>query len=124
MTELYTHALALLPTTRRGWLLLALVVLALFNLRQVLIALDQLANALIPGGWADETLSSRAHRMSVKGQPVWGWTAKAINALFFWQSNHCRGAYRDELERRQAPPETRGTPAHPQLPPGHDPDDF
>ena len=36
-------------------------------LLQILIALDQLANTLIPGGWADETLSSRAHRMREKG---------------------------------------------------------
>ena len=44
---------------------------------QVLIAFDQLANTLI-GGHADETLSARAHRMRVKGQPYWGWLARAI----------------------------------------------
>ena len=42
-----------------------------------LIALDQLANAVLNGD-PDETLSSRAHRMRAKGQPVWGWTARAI----------------------------------------------
>lgn len=47
----------------------------------VLIALDQLANALLRGD-PDETLSSRAHRMRMKGQPVWGWTASVIDALF------------------------------------------
>lgn len=91
---------------------------------QVLIALDQLANALIPGGWADETLSSRAHRMRAKRQPVWRWTAGAIDRLFFWQREHCAQAFADELERMQLPPELRGSPAQPQpyLPPGVDPD--
>lgn len=78
---------------------------------QVLIALDQLANALIPGGWADETLSSRAHRMRVKGQPVWGWTANAIDILFFWQIGHCEQSYMDELSRQQSPVEQRPAPS-------------
>lgn len=98
---------------------------------QVLIALDQLANALIPGGWADETLSSRAHRMRQKRQRVWGWTAAVIDRLFFWQRNHCAQAYADELDRKQLSPEMRGTPAapaeaaptaQPYMPPGVDPE--
>ena len=80
---------------------------------QVLIALDQLANAIIPGGWADETLSSRAHRMRTKGQSVWGWTAWAIDKLFFWQHAHCAQAYADEADRMQLPPELRGVPNAP-----------
>lgn len=75
---------------------------------QVLIALDQLANALIPGGWADETLSSRAHRMREKGQPVWGWTADAIDWLFFWQNGHCRLAFEFEMARLVNPPWLQG----------------
>lgn len=82
-------------------------------LLQILIALDQLANTLIPGGWADEALSSRAHRMRLKGQPVWGWTAGFINLLFFWQADHCKAAYEAEAGRHQLPPEFRGTPANP-----------
>ncbi len=98
---------------------------------QILIALDQLANAVIPGGWADETLSSRAHRMRQEKQRVWGWTANAIDWLFFWQPNHCAQAYADELDRMQLPPELRGSPgalavgkpmAQPYYPPGTDPD--
>lgn len=46
------------------------------RLAQVLIALDQLANAIC-GGWADETLSSRAYRESPRAE-------KFINTLFFW----------------------------------------
>lgn len=78
---------------------------------QVLIAFDQLVNALIPGGWADETLSSRAHRMREKNQRVWGWTAGAIDWLFFWQVGHCEKSHIDEIARAQLPPELRGTPA-------------
>lgn len=70
---------------------------------QVLIAIDQLANALLAGA-PDETLSSRAHRMRVKGHRYWGWTARAINLLFFLQQDHCRQAYESELARRHLPP--------------------
>lgn len=73
------------------------------QLLQFLIAIDQLVNTLIPGGYADETLSARAHRMRVKGQPYWGWLARAINLLFFWQEDHCRGAWLEETRRRQLP---------------------
>lgn len=73
------------------------------QLLQFLIAIDQLLNTLIPGGYADETLSARAHRMRVKGQPYWGWLARAINLLFFWQDDHCQGAWLEETRRRQLP---------------------
>lgn len=71
-------------------------------LLQIAIALDQLINALLGGG-ADETLSARAHRMRTKGHKYWGWTAGAINLLFFWQTDHCLSAYRAEVLRRQYP---------------------
>ena len=66
------------------------------------IGIDQMANTLI-GGAPDETLSARAHRMRVKGHKYWGWTAGAINLLFFWQVDHCLSAYRAEVLRRQYP---------------------
>lgn len=67
---------------------------------QVLIAIDQLANALF-GGWADETLSAHAHRA--------GWTLRrhAINALFWWQKDHCEAAWVAEIRRRHLPPAYR-----------------
>lgn len=74
---------------------------------QTLIAFDQLVNALL-AGFADETLSSRAHRMAVKRQRYWCWTAAVIDALFFWQQNHCKKAYESERRRVQLPPEFRG----------------
>lgn len=73
-------------------------------MKQVLIAIDQLANALA-GGWADETLSSRAHRVARNGGPPW--PEKVINALFFWQDDHCRASYESERLRMQAPPDLR-----------------
>lgn len=70
------------------------------------IAVDQLANVLVAGA-PDETLSSRAHRMRVKGHRYWGWTAGAIDRIFFWQRGHCEAAYKAELQRLQQPPPLR-----------------
>lgn len=70
----------------------------------VVIAADQMVNALLRGD-PDETLSSRAYRMHLKGQPYWGGLANVIDALFFWQRapRHCERAYLSEVERRQFP---------------------
>jgi hypothetical protein len=69
--------------------------------KQILIALDQLLNALF-GGYADETLSSRAYRQSVKGNDL---PRRLIDGLFFWQNKHCYQAYQSERVRSQQPPE-------------------
>ena len=66
---------------------------------KVLIALDQLANA-IAGGHPDETFSARAHRTGSVLEPL-------IDALFFWQADHCFESYLSEKERKQLPPEYR-----------------
>ena len=68
----------------------------------IAIGLDQLANAVL-AGLPDESLSSRAHRMRVKGHKYWGWTATAINLLFFWEADHCRAAHESEQRRTQLP---------------------
>lgn len=68
-------------------------------LKQLLIAIDQVFNTLA-GGMADETLSARAHRQRLRGRP---WPARLINALFFWQADHCRTAYESEQQRRHLP---------------------
>ena len=70
---------------------------------QILIALDQLINTLI-GGYADETLSSRAHRRRLRGK---GGVAWVIDHIFFWQDEHCKASYESELERAQLPVEFR-----------------
>lgn len=74
-------------------------------LLQMAIAADQLANAAIPGGWADETLSSRCWRH--RQQRGWGAARVIVDALFFWQHQHCKQAYESEQARRHLPPELR-----------------
>ena len=70
---------------------------------QILVAIDQLINTFI-GGYADETLSSRAWRRSLRGKPAIAWV---IDHIFFWQANHCQEAYESELNRMQYPPSMR-----------------
>lgn len=69
-------------------------------LLQTLIALDQLVNAIFFGGWADETLSSRAHREFPR-------LARVIDTLLWFDPEHCRAAYESETLRSQLPPEFR-----------------
>ena len=78
-------------------------------LKQVLVALDQLLNALIPGGWADETLSARCWRL--RERTGWGIARRVIDvvALLFRDKNHCEVSYQSELLRLQCPPELRPT---------------
>lgn len=75
-------------------------------LYHLLIALDQLANAIFAGA-ADETISSRCYRGAVLAkQPKLKWRIayKCVNALFF-DSEHCKTAYESEVKRRQYPAE-------------------
>lgn len=82
------------------------------NLEQILIAVDQLIHVILSSitmptkkHYADETMSSFAYRLyRDKGKKHW---FKFINALFFFQTNHCREAYDSELERNHLPPEMR-----------------
>lgn len=78
------------------------------RLLQLAIALDQVFNTLA-GGWADETLSARAWRCRHEG-PAWRLAYRAINALFWWQADHCRASHAAELLRRQLPAAYRPTP--------------
>lgn len=70
---------------------------------RVAIAFDQLANT-VRGGQPDETLSAWAHRLHLKGRSGW---RNLINALFFWQEDHCLDAHQSELNRKQLPKEYR-----------------
>lgn len=74
-------------------------------LEQVGIAIDQLINAIF-GGWADETMSSYAHRLRIEKNITW--VERVIDALFFWQEDHCKTAYESERARKHFPPELRG----------------
>ena len=70
----------------------------------VLIALTQLVNALL-GGWPDESTSARAHRQQHKRR--WRVTRRVVNAVFWWEPDHCQAAYFAEKARRHLPPELR-----------------
>ncbi len=70
------------------------------QLKQTLIALDQLANAALFGGWADETISSRSYREFPR-------LAKLIDLLFWFDKDHCYESYVSEQLRMQMPPELR-----------------
>ena len=76
------------------------------KIQQILIAIDQLANTVF-GGWADETLSSRAWRQHTK-KLRWKIAKGFIECLFFWQKAHCKTAYESEQNRLHLPPEFRG----------------
>lgn len=81
---------------------------------QVLIALDQLANALPPPidgtvGYADETLSARCYRAHRDGKRFGLWFMPPIDWFFgLWQGpDHCKNAYIKEFERKNHPEEYR-----------------
>ena len=80
---------------------------------QVFIALDQLANALIPPlegsvSYADETLSARCYRAHRDGKILGRLFMPLIDLLFFWQGpGHCKNAYIKEFERKNYPDEYR-----------------
>ena len=67
---------------------------------QVLIALDQLANAII-GGWADETICARVYRNARKGYWYAILAEKILNCIFriLGDKSHCETAYNSELNR-------------------------
>ena len=71
------------------------------KIMQVLIAIDQMANTIF-NGYADETLSSRAYRRQHKNK-FWKYGRIFIDALFFWQEDHCYKAYLSELNRKHLP---------------------
>ncbi len=59
---------------------------------------SQLLNVVAGSGYADEAFSAYSHR-------VGGWRRALVNALFFWQTDHCEAAYWSEFHRKQLPPE-------------------
>lgn len=71
------------------------------KVKQILIAIDQLFNALA-GGYADETLSARVYRRR-RASWWWDFLYRLINAVFFWQADHCLESYMSELNRRHLP---------------------
>ena len=74
--------------------------------KAVLIALDQLANAML-GGWPDETLCSRAWRWHLAGVRSWPCRILDRAARLLGDSEHCRQSFESERQGRQLPPELR-----------------
>lgn len=81
---------------------------------QVFIAVDQLANALIPPldgtvSYADETLSARCYRAYRDRKLLGRIFMPPIDFVFgLWQGpNHCKNAYVKEFERKNYPEEYR-----------------
>ncbi|MCT8542790.1 hypothetical protein KZ480_06045 [Glaesserella parasuis] len=75
-------------------------------LYHVVIAIDQLFNALTDGA-ADETFSSRCYRGAIlaeKPRKRWRFWFAFVNGLFF-DKQHCQTAYESEVKRKQYPPE-------------------
>ena len=76
------------------------------RLLNILIALDQLVYVLLTLGHGspDETLSAAAYRLWIRDQIGGRWFKPAIDLLFLpLQRDHCRHAYRAEMERRHLP---------------------
>lgn len=76
-------------------------------MKQFLISVDETINCCvwIKGdgfGMADETLSARAWRLREQS----AFAARAvvvIDAIFFWEPNHCQNSYNSELLRSHLP---------------------
>lgn len=80
--------------------------------QQIFVAVDQLANALIPPfgalSYADETLSARTYRAARDGRIMGRLFMPLIDLLFRWQiKGHCEHAYLKEKTRANLPPEYR-----------------
>lgn len=75
-----------------------------FYIKNILIALDQLLNAVFKG-WPDESLSARAYRLEQeRGRK---WPRFLIDSILFFDKDHCHRSYLNEVERRQSPPSMR-----------------
>ncbi len=64
-------------------------------LKNVLIGLDQFANTVIRGD-PDETISSRAWRERWRIVPL-------LDAIFWFDPDHCRASFEAEFVRRELP---------------------
>ena len=74
--------------------------------KALLIALDQLCNALA-GGWPDETISSRSYRWDTAGVRHWPRLIIDRVAALLGDKDHCRQSFESECRGRQLPPEAR-----------------
>ncbi len=75
-------------------------------MKQILIAIDQLANTLFLG-YADETLSARAWRVERDGKFFGKVFRPIIDTLFFFDKEHCYNSYLSEVRKRHFPRDYR-----------------
>lgn len=75
--------------------------------REVAIAFDQLANAIL-GGYAQETVSSRCWRL--REYPPYTKLRAFIDFIFFWQPAHCKASYEAQVARRNIPADYSNLP--------------
>ena len=76
------------------------------RLLNILIAIDQLVYVLLTLGHGspDETMSAAAYRLWLRDQIGGRWFKPVIDALFSpFERDHCKRAYRAEMERRHLP---------------------
>ena len=72
----------------------------MWRFKQFLIAVDQVVNTIIGSGWADETLSAYCWRKQLP-------THKVIDAILFFDAQHCKSSFDSERMRLQSPVEER-----------------
>lgn len=77
-----------------------------FYILQNFISIDQGLNSLL-GGYADETLSSRAWRAYYDKKPFGLVFKPVIDTIFFFDKDHCFNSFLSERLDRQQPPENR-----------------
>ncbi|MEO7494728.1 MAG: hypothetical protein ABIT83_17580 [Massilia sp.] len=70
------------------------------RLREVALGVDQLLNAIL-GGYASETISSRAWRL--RDRRPFRLLRPLIDGIFFWQPGHCKASYENQKARRNMP---------------------
>ena len=72
----------------------------------LLIAFDQLIYVVITlgAGMPDETMSAAAYRMELAGKPA-GVFRPVIDALLWFDPDHCHQAYLSEIGKKQLPGE-------------------
>lgn len=75
-------------------------------LRNIVIALDQLLNAIL-GGWADETISSRSWRWHKDGIRSWPYHVIDFIAFLLGDKDHCFNSFESERTGKYLPPELR-----------------
>lgn len=81
------------------------------NVKQTLVSLDQFLNCLVglffygEPVWADMTFSATCYIWHRDGKRSWPY--RFVNALFFWEPDHCKTSYESEVERSQLPPDLR-----------------